>query len=305
MLQFTPLSQDAIDYLRPYFADGAMRAGRNCDCTVIGTFMWRDYFKTQYSIFNGSLVLKVQYFGGIDAFTMPLCGGRCRETLMAVAEYAREENMPLAFCAVDEEDFTLLREVFGELDCATERAWSDYVYDARDLSSLAGRKYSGQRNHINKFRKLYPRAAFEEIGAENSAEAAAFIRRSGARSADFSPLAHEEAVKAVEVAENFELYRPLAGLIRVDGQIAAASYGEVIGDTLFVHIEKADLAYEGVYPVIVQEFSSRYASQYAEGCVKNINRGEDDGVEGLRTVKLSYHPSRLIDKYLVRVPTAR
>jgi Uncharacterized conserved protein len=297
MLQFKKLQLSDIELLRPYFADGSLRAGRNCDCTVGGTFMWRDYFHTEFAFFNQSVVFKAKYFGGVESFSMPLCGGGCRQTLAAVAEYAKAQELPLAFCAVAEEDFPLLREVFGDLDCVTDHAWSDYVYDTCDLATLAGRRYSGQRNHINKFRKLYPCACFEDITDCNCAQAAEFIRCRGERSADISPLAHEEAEKAAELADNFALYKPLGGIIRVNGSVAAAAYGEIIGETLFVHVEKADLAYEGIYPVMVQAFSARYAG----GKVKFINREEDDGVDGLRTVKLSYHPVKLIDKYLVRV----
>ena len=32
------------------------------------------------------------------------------------------------------------------------RTWRDYVYYREDLQFFAGRRYSGQRNHINKFR---------------------------------------------------------------------------------------------------------------------------------------------------------
>ena len=41
-----------------------------------------------------------------------------------------------------------------------DRNWTDYLYRAEDMAAFAGRKYSGQRNHINKFRKEYPDAKF-------------------------------------------------------------------------------------------------------------------------------------------------
>jgi hypothetical protein len=49
--------------------------------------------------------------------------------------------------------------------------------------------------------------------------------------------------------------------------------------------------------MLVNQFAKMFA---AEG-VTHINREEDDGVEGLRTSKLSYHPIELLDKYVVEL----
>ena len=76
------------------------------------------------------------------------------------------------------------------------------------------------------------------------------------------------------------------------------SAGEIVGDTLIIHIEKADIAYEGVYQVLVNE----YAKCFVTPDVRYINREEDVGDEGMRRSKESYHPVRLLEKYLVRIP---
>ena len=61
------------------------------------------------------------------------------------------------------------------------------------------------------------------------------------------------------------------------------------------YIEKADINYDGVYQVIVQEFAKMFA-----GDVKYINREEDCGDEGLRRSKQSYRPVDLLKKYSVK-----
>ena len=89
----------------------------------------------------------------------------------------------------------------------------------------------------------------------------------------------------------------LGGVLLVEGRIVGFSLGEIIGDTLFTHIEKADRDYEGCYQMLVAQFAQQFAG---EG-VAFINREDDTGDLGLRTSKLSYHPVALLEKYTVTV----
>ena len=83
----------------------------------------------------------------------------------------------------------------------------------------------------------------------------------------------------------------------MDGTIVAMAMGEVIGDTLFVHVEKARRDYPGAHQMIVREF----ARAHTGGEVQFINREDDSGDPGLRTSKLSYQPVELLDKATVKV----
>ena len=99
----------------------------------------------------------------------------------------------------------------------------------------------------------------------------------------------------MEVLDNFEAYGLFGGLLKTDGRTVGLSIGEILGDTLFVHVEKSLKDVNGAYPMLVREFARAFAG---EG-VNYINREEDDGNEGLRTSKLSYHPVKLLEKYLI------
>lgn len=47
---------------------------------------------------------------------------------------------------------------------------------------------------------------------------------------------------------------------------------------------------------------NEYAKCFVTPDVRYINREEDVGDEGMRRSKESYHPVRLLEKYLVRIP---
>lgn len=191
-----------------------------------------------------------------------------------------------------------LRARFGAVEVTPVRDWFDYLYDAQDMVTFRGRRFNGQRNHIHHFQRLYPDWSFERVTAENLPEVCAFFDDFTRRYHKDSDSAQAEEGCVREFLRDFDAYAPLAGLLRVNGRVAGFSAGEIVGDTLIIHIEKADIAYEGIYQVLVNE----YAKCFVTPDVRYINREEDVGDEGMRRSKESYHPVRLLEKYLVRIP---
>ena len=104
-----------------------------------------------------------------------------------------------------------------------------------------------------------------------------------------------------ELAEG-KVYGMLGGVLRVNGKIIAYSIGEITGDTLFCHVEKADISYHGAYQMLTNQFLRKYADNDE---VKFVNREEDCGDEGLRRSKLSYNPVELLVKNTVYIKRGR
>jgi hypothetical protein len=78
----------------------------------------------------------------------------------------------------------------------------------------------------------------------------------------------------------------------VDGKMAAFTYGVPInGNTFDLCVEKADIAYKGIYTVVRHEFMQQIPEQFTY-----INLEEDMGLPGLRRAKSSYHPAYQIQK---------
>ena len=295
MLNFKKLTLGDIQKISPYFS---CSKNKTCDNTIGGTFMWRDFFGVERAEYADTLIFKakIMYHGDITAFTVPL-GADVFGAMGQLNEYCRENGLPVAYCTVTADDMPLLKAFYGETELYQEMNWSDYLYSAQDLKSLAGRKYSGQRNHINYFNKAFPGWAFEEITEGNLGEVRDFYGRFKLEANKDSDIFAEEQKKTMEVLDNYQTYGLIGGLIRANGAVAAFSVGEIQRNVLYVHIEKADSSLRGAYQAINNEF----AKHFATGGVEFINREEDVGDEGLRISKKSYHPCEIIDKYIVEV----
>jgi hypothetical protein len=291
-LEFRKLTLDRIRTLRPYFMDNICRI---CDCTVGGTFMWRDYHRTEYAVEDGVLYLKVAH--PEPAFAPPRGAGVGRSSYERIIGYCAAKQVQAQLCSVSETALNGILEMFPDSKARTNRAWSDYLYMSEDLANLAGRRYAGQRNHINRFIREHPDWSFERVTGGNIADVRAYIANYAQEHIKDSQAYQEGNKKTLEALDNLDLYGQLGGALFVAGKVVGASLGEALGDTLFVHAEKADTAYHGSYPMLMNQFAKCFAT---DG-IAYINREEDDGVEGLRTSKLSYHPTELLNKYMVEL----
>jgi hypothetical protein len=262
-------------------------------------YMWRDFYQSSFTIYEDMILYKVKFLDHIS-FTIPVGSGSRTKAMEAIREYCKEKDIPMWFCTVPEEAVPILvNEYNGTQPCTSNRDWADYLYNADDLADMAGRKFSGQRNHINKFKKLYPDYTYQRITTENLPRVIEFLMDYEKNHGKEASLAREELTRTLELVPFLEKFKLPGAFIEVDGAIVALSIGEVIKDTLYCHIEKANREYQGAYQMIVKEFSSDMRDTYG---IQYINREEDVGDLGLRTSKLSYHPVALLDKYCVLVP---
>lgn len=293
MLEFHPLQLEDLPKLRDFFAYSGSRI---CDTTPGTVFMWRDMYHTEWAVHDGSLYFKVDYPGLGPTFTLPLGGGR-PEHYRQIAGYCCRRGMPISFYPVPKDELDRLQTAFPNSAAIPTRDAYDYLYRAEDLQFFRGKKLSGQRNHVNKFLKTYGNWSFRVITPEDLPAVGAFLDRYAAGVDKPSASFHEDLAKTREVLGNYTTYDMLGGMLLVEGEIVGFSLGEIVGDTLFTHIEKADRDYQGCYQMLVAQF----AQQFAQDGVHFINREDDAGDPGLRKSKLSYHPVTLLEKYLVTV----
>ena len=295
MLTFEPVNTDNILRITDFFE---YKISRTSDYTLGAMYMWRDFYETSFTVFDDMLLFKVKFLNR-TSFTFPIGSGSLTKAVDALKEYCRAHNLPLWFCTVPKEALPILTEQFqGHIPAEPSRNWADYLYHAQDLAGMAGRKYSGQRNHINKFKRLYPDYSYQRITPEHLPRIIEFLTDFEKNHSKEASLAQEELSRTLELIPYLDKFKLPGGFIEVEDKIVAMSIGEVVKDTLYCHIEKANRSYEGSYQMIVKEFSTDMLSYD----IQYINREEDVGDLGLRTSKLSYHPVQLLDKYCVIIP---
>jgi hypothetical protein len=295
MMIFKEVEAEDIPLITKYFG---VKNFRTCDFSIGGMFMWRKYFDTSYAIHEDCLFFKIKYFDDLICFTYPLGYIPDDKALGLLENYIIDNNLTFNLCTVPEEALSILRERYNDRLAATPtRNWFDYLYQIDDLINLRGKKYNGARNHINKFLKLYPQYRYQKIGADNIDKIQQFLNDNRTSFLKDSETALQEYSRSSEILSYFELFQLEGGYIEWEDKIIAFTVGEIINDTLFVHIEKALIEYQGVYQLLANEF----VKQFDTDVIKYVNREEDVGDPGLRKAKLSYHPIKLLSKYLVSI----
>ena len=305
MITFQPVTDEAalrlVDYLagQPY---------RSCDYTIGAIYQWRAYFASAVAFVGPVAVLRADYPFPEDghSYMFPIGGGgsaAIEAALDAVEEYTAALGIPLRYCAVPEAGAAVLRARYGaRAVCTAHRDWADYLYMLDDLKTFPGKRFHGQRNHLNRFYKDNPGSRYVPITWMTLPRARAFLTEYVYRTPARSPIEAEEQCRAQELLEAVSLLQLQAGYLETArGDIVALAIGEVVGDTLYVHVEKARLDYPGAYQAIVSAFACHAAQPDTRYC----NREDESGEEGLRRSKEAYHPVAMIDKYWVNIAPAR
>lgn len=263
--------------------------------------MWTDYFHYEYCIYGDTLFVKgvSEIHPELPAFSLPVGQMPLKRAVELIVSYCNENHLPLRFSAVPADRIEELRAIIPGREEKLED-WGDYIYDAQALATLGGKKYNKKRNHVNRFMAENPDWKVEEITGANIKEVRdAYVSWLVDTDIDAASAA-EESLQTLRVIDGYEDYGFDGIILRgKGGRVVGFTMGEVIGDTLYSHIEKIDHAVAGAGESINKMFAEFITGRYQE--VKYINREEDAGDPGLRRAKESYHPVIKLEKYDVMV----
>lgn len=256
---------------------------RSCDYTLGGIILWADLLDYRIAetpsgtlLINGRNPLDPR----LRAWYLPM-GPSCSE---------RSELQNLAPVPAD----------ISDAGTPLGDQWNDYLYDIYSFASLAGNSMKKKRNHVNRFRADNPSAILQPLDAENARLCLQLLARLGN---DGTPSGRAEQLAVARMLLHWTDFAPyLTGAVLKlnpddDDRIAAFTIAETKGDTLHVHVEKADHSIPGSGETIAHLLAAKALTDNPD--LQIINRQDDAGSPALRAAKLSWHPLRLLPKYLL------
>lgn len=296
-LRFKKLDINATDVLIKYLP---MAHSRTCDYTLAGILMWTDYFRYEYAVADNTLFIKgmAENDLSLPAFSLPIGQMPVEESVELLKSYCGSTGNRLLMSAIPADCVEQLMKL-GATSVQELTDWADYLYNASDLALLEGKRFNKKRNHVNRFCAENPGWELTDITPVIIPDIIKFY------TAHCQPSVDDHYVTAVvEHDQTLNVLRnyarmPFEGAVLKTPThgIVAFTIGEVIGDTLFVHIEKMRHDIPGAGETINKYFAERMLQHHA---ISFINREEDVGDAGLRAAKLSYHPCMMLKKYNIQ-----
>lgn len=271
--------------------------GRTTDFSYGGILMWVDFFNYEYAIYDDTLFIKgvVENDRNKPAFSLPIGKLSLSDSITLLKEYCESKDIDLEFSAVPEYALEEIKKLNPRyIEELTD--WADYLYNAEPLSTLKGKKMSKKRNHVNQFTAHYPDWKYEPLTPENADKALQFmdifdLEGDSSENAKAERELSRQLINKLKEGDEFLK----GGILYVNDEVAAYTIGDIKGDTLFVHVEKATRKFNGSYEMINMLFAKEQCEKNPD--IKFINREDDAGDIGLRMAKESYHPTQMLKKY--------
>lgn len=310
MIRFRDVTTADKDLIQQFTLYGERQ---NCDLSFANIISWRFNYNTQFAIVDDYLVFRF-YIGRHLAYMMPIPRPKEREdgtlkvvpcdecsvnVIRTIRNDATAMGHPFLMMGVCNYMVDLIEQAFPDtFDMKPDRDFADYIYTREKLINLSGKKLQSKRNHINKFKSLYPNYEYKPLTPELIPECLKLEQEWRQVSKGDNAQDEELSGELRSMTRAFNRWERLGlsgGTIFVENKLVAFTYGCPINQSTFdVCVEKADVSYEGAFTIINQEFVKHLPSQYIY-----INREEDMGEEGLRRAKLSYKPDILLEKNVV------
>ena len=283
------------------YLDGEKR--RLCEYCFTDLYMWKDLYNTEWCLENDILYIRqsLDKEGKFFYYYPPLpTKSKLVYGVKNIIIDSVIEGYEFSIGGVNLEVLADIGRYYkGAFHAEINRDYADYIYLASDLINLSGRKFHKKKNLINKFKKEYDgRWSYKNIELSDIDLLRKFNKKwiKANVDKDINELKGEE----IAINRAFDEYNTLkldGGMILLDGEIIAYSFGTKIRDDMYViQVEKALSHIPGSYQMINNEYAKAYCSD-----IKYINREDDVGIEGLRRAKMSYNPVRIEDFYEIKL----
>lgn len=297
-LEFKSVEAKDLEKLEHFYT---LRPNRTCDSVPLDSYLWREYYDTQFAVVDDKALLWKMYVDGEYYATMPLCAEEDLPYYFDMMEkyFNQELHQAHQIYLADEEAVEYLKLNPAKYQVTELDDLKDYLYDGNALRTLSGKKLHKKKNHLNNFLKQYEgHFEYHSLCCSDRYDVWAFLSSwRDQKGEDVEEHLDYEVRGIHEILKNCSNLSVRMGGVYIDDKLQAFTIGSYNKkeDMAIIHIEKANPDITGLYQYINQQF---LLHEFPE--VKLVNREDDLGLEGLRRAKMSYNPADFARKYRVK-----
>ena len=290
--EFKHLELDDVKIVKEYL----LRYPKNiCEFSLANLFTWRSIGNAQITLINDNLCFLMTPEFEPCFFLEPLGEHKIQETVQQCLDMTEKmAHVSEAFIKViDKAKFTVtpVPENF------------DYIYQRQDLADLKGRRFDSKRNHINKFKRMYPNYVCQDFDQSHFSEALKLFdiwhQEKSKKLDQIHPMFGFQRKIIEEALSLFGYINFLGRVIYIDNRFCGFIIGSELNSKMIdVHFFYGHPEIPGVYQLLLNDASKTVFSGY-----DFLNLEEDLGLKSLQQAKLSYAPQYLEHKYEIRKQT--
>lgn len=268
------------------------------DFNFTSMWVWNTSEEIQISILNDNLVVKFTDYLNGDHFYSFLGTNKIKETTNILLDYTEKTNNKAELRLISQE----IVDIHGGSNNTPDENNFDYIYDLKELSDCAGKKYETQRNLINRFKKRNTNHSIHHTDSIDDIKNHILdlnTRWKEIKEDKVDRLHSEKETRAIErIFEIKDNETFSATYVCKDEKLVAFIINEDIPDSEYAvsHFAKADTSIPGIYAYIINH-NSKYLISKGK---KYLNYEQDMGLKNLRYAKLSLNPKHFLKKHIVR-----
>lgn len=255
--------------------------------------------ENSFSLLNDNLVIKIHDFITGKFFYSFLGSNNTHDTISKLLIKSKEDNFGTKLYLIPEINLKNSPKIENLFSIKEDRDSFDYIISVDEMANLEGSKYSNRRNHINKFKKLYPGHTIQIIDLTKKKAKQDIKELFILWETQKGKNRNETIIELTAIEKLFDLVNVMPiqclGIYFQHKLIGFSTFHIVHDNYAILSFIKGDTSYRGIYEYLNQEIAKylkTLGTQY-------LNYEQDLGIPELRKSKLLWHPVIFLKKYII------
>lgn len=270
-----------------------------CDFEFIDLWTYNPENTTTVSILNNNLVVKRVDITIGGYFYSFLGTNSTKDTIAKLLQKSEKEKIVSQLKLIPEINLKSSPDLQEYFSIREDLDNFDYIFSVAEMADLEGSKYSNKRNHINKFKRLYPNHTIQTVDLTNGKtkhdiKELFFLWEKQKRKNRKETIIELNALeKLFDLINVINIY--CIGVYVNDRLIGFSTYHLAQDNYAMLSFIKGDTSYRAIYEYLNHEIAKHLktlGSMY-------LNYEQDLGIPSLREAKTRNHPVFFLKKYIV------